>query len=316
MGKTTNVLLGLALAGSLALGWCNNSKKQNKIDTLESELKADSISHGVTLRKLEDKSNSFERLSGSYEEINNEIKELKDKYSQTKDNLNKMEREKSYLLARLEKFKELNSSVNILDSLKREIGLRDEKHNKLQVGLKKLENEIKLGAEKYANLEKKYRAFLKKPEKHLLDSLEKEIMIFKELYEKLYQEKSLEESVRENISAHSPYSLDSDYSLKVKETKGFFGSLFESKRPKLVKIGEKYTFFKDDSPKMMQAFVVDSEGRQRVLKKVDDQGIFSYSHLKFEDGQHTFYAVDKDGNESPKYIRYIKAGVISNKSLD
>jgi len=66
----------------------------------------------------------------------------------------------------------------------------------------------------------------------------------------------------------------------------------------------------------MQAFVADEEGRQTPLKKVDNQGIFSYSHIKFRDGKYSFYAWDKDDNESQKYFFNISGGIISKNKLD
>lgn len=337
MGKTTNFLLGISLAGLCLFGW-NYKKKQEKITGLETKIGKDSLMASFiydelkkgTAEKLRNNDYFIDSISGLYEKINSENKELKNKYSQVNENLNKIEKEKIELLTeigKLEALKELKDSGKIryiLDSLEKEIEKKEGEYVNSKKNLDLLNNEIKLRDDKYAVLEKKYKAFMKKPGKLLLDSLEKEIeerdqkyITLEAVYKEEYQKRELEKLVDKNVNSHSSINnYGKEFSLKVKNDKNFFEILFESKRPKLKKIGEKYVVFKDDSPEGMQAFVVDGEGRQNPLKKADNQGIFSYSHINFKDGQYTFYAMDKNGNESPKYVLNISNGIISKKKLD
>ncbi|MDP2672705.1 MAG: hypothetical protein Q8O84_02750 [Nanoarchaeota archaeon] len=298
MGKLKNTLFGASLVGLLSLGWCNYrqsdtiDKQETKIDSLRDNnlnltFYYNNLKNSYTDSKNKTKfySDSLEKTLNLYSKTNSEIKTLNQLLGRVKGELKKYKTvDNMEKVALLEKY----------DSLFQKHGFAEKEIKKQISEINRLENAIKNKGG--SDWEKKYGEL-------------------KIVYDKSYGENNLEEAVRDNISEYSQNS-DREFSLKVKDDKGFFENLFESKRPKLKKMGEKYVVFKDDSPEGMQAFVVDSEGRQNPLKKMDNQGIFSYSHINFRDGQYIFYAMDKDNNESPKYIYNISGGVISKKKLD
>ena len=317
MGKLENTLLGISLIGLLSLGWCNY-KQNNTLDKQKTEinsLRDDSLnlafhnnnlknSYADSRNKTNFYSDSLGKVLNLYSKTNSEIKKLNQELGGIKG-------AKKKILGELEKYKIADNTDKVwllekYDSLFKVYAFVEKEIAKKILETNNLEK-------KYSELEKDYALSLKSGDSEWKVKYAK----LKESYDKLSDERNLEEAVRENMNSYNVKSnTEEEFSLKVKNNKSFLETLFESKRPRLKKMGEKYVVFKDDFPEGMQAFVADEEGRQTPLKKVDNQGIFSYSHIKFRDGKYSFYAWDKDDNESQKYFFNISGGIISKNKLD
>lgn len=317
MGKPENALLGISLVGLLSLGLCNY-RQSNTIDKQETKIKSlrdDSLnlafynnnlknSYTDSKNKTKFYSDSLDKVLNLYSKTNSEIKKLNQELGSIKG-------AKKKLSGELEKYKLADNTDKVWLL---------EKYDSLFKAHALVEKEIAKKITETNNLEKKYSQ-LEKDYAFSLKSGDSEWKVkyaeLKESYDKLSDERNLEEAVRKNINPFLQGSNSGEeFSLKVKGNKSFLEALFESKRPKLKKMGEKYVVFKDDSPEGMQAFVADEEGRQIPLKKVDNQGIFSHAHINFRDGKYAFYAWDKENNESQKYFFNISGGVISKDKLD
>lgn len=283
MGKKTNVLLGIALAGLIALGWCNNKgkkiidEKEIKIDSLETKIK-DVLTIGhkkdLTLYKLSKSlmdttafySDSLKKTLFLYNNFKSETKSFRNNYFGLLNKLNKIEKEKRELLTQLKNY----------DSQK--------------------QKEIEKKDGEYSILGNKYNELLN-----------------------LYEKKSAEKVIEKEINAYSRETNKRSFNIK---NQNIFRN-WKSLAPKLFSVGEESIIFKDNAPESMEAFAIYPETdpkRIEPLKKIsggDKSSNFAYPK-KFLDEENCIievYAIDKHKNESGRRTIYKSGGVISRKEI-
>ncbi len=295
MKNRKNTLLALAFLG-LGIGWYTTSEnktkiidtKKTKIDSLILQTKKDSVQFSE-LKKNKEKtlddtvnfySDTLETASNLYHKASSEKKELKNKYYG--------------LLGKTKKLKKEVKKYKTLDNIQK---------GNLIAEVDSLDNVISKNMAEINNLKEN-------------QNNEALVQKNKNLQEAYSQIKKKYNSLKNKKNSSSVSEKTENPAYDVREHKNIFEKIFEAKRPKLVKVGKKNIVYKDDEPRGMEAFVVNDEGKQLPLRKVDDRGIFSYSHLNLPNGTYAFFAVDVENNSSKKYIRYINNKIISEKPFD